>query len=123
MNVYIITSIGLILNLIQNTKAYECSSSESIACGKEIQDLKSESYRYHYASDDETLTEMCRKQFVAVKCVNSFAEECLPKDERAQFELMIQGAHKFINDFCFENGSMRKPSILKTFDVRKIYLL
>ncbi|GFT87367.1 uncharacterized protein NPIL_300121 [Nephila pilipes] len=99
--------IGLI-ECISGTFSHDCNSSESVACRHEFENLKTFQERYQYTSDNETLSEMCWKQLLALRCVNSFAEECLPEDEQEVFKTLIKGSDKFFDYFCVENSLLRK---------------
>ncbi|GBM02715.1 hypothetical protein AVEN_40793-1 [Araneus ventricosus] len=105
---WIFAVILIVLSGFETTAAHDCNSSESVACRAEFENLKKYQQRYQYSSDNNTLTEMCRKQLLAINCVNSFAEECLPEDEQNIFKTLIKGSDKFFDYFCIENSSLRK---------------
>ncbi|XP_055930955.1 uncharacterized protein LOC129961333 [Argiope bruennichi] len=106
---WIFAVILIVLSGLQQVAAaHDCNSSESVACREEFENLKKYQQRYQYSSDNNTLTEMCRKQLLALNCVNSFAEECLTEDEQNIFKTLIKGSDKFFDYFCIENSSLRK---------------
>ncbi|GFY77931.1 uncharacterized protein TNIN_434771 [Trichonephila inaurata madagascariensis] len=108
------------IECIDGAFSHDCNSSESVACRREFENLKSFQERYQYTSDNQTLSEMCWKQLLALKCVNSFAEECLPEDEQAVFKTLIKGSDKFFDYFCVENSSLRKEYLRQSACLKTI---
>lgn len=117
---WILLLVLIILTRKGDVTAHECTKSESIACKKEIEDLRQNEGRYFYATDNEALSEMCRKQILAVNCVNSFANECLSETEQVYFKTLVLGFDKFFNTFCFEDSVLRKRYLEHSSCIRSI---
>ncbi|XP_035212557.1 uncharacterized protein LOC118186558 [Stegodyphus dumicola] len=121
MEAYWITIFMLIILSEWQCKVFAANcESESVACRKEFDELQKDKRRYHYTSDNATLSEMCRKQLTVVNCVNSFAKECLPQEQQEHFKLLSLGSDKFLEQFCLKDSELRKRYLKHSTCIRKV---
>ncbi|XP_015930628.1 uncharacterized protein [Parasteatoda tepidariorum] len=105
---WIISTIVMLTEWLQTVDGHDCNSSESIACRDELDNLMLFGRQKNYIEDEKHLDEQCRKQLMAVQCIKTYAESCLPGKQQEIFNILTKGADQFFHDFCNEESELRK---------------